>query len=82
MHSNLDVVVCLQIKCNEEVTRRVNNSSATTGFAGTVELCFATGPLALRKYSVFMRYVQCEDRKLGTSSTIHFSTHLESFARN
>ncbi|KAF3424300.1 hypothetical protein E2986_06649 [Frieseomelitta varia] len=54
VHSNLDVV-CLQIKCNEEVTRRVNNSSATTGFAGTVELCFATGPLALRKYSVFMR---------------------------
>ncbi|KAK9310406.1 hypothetical protein QLX08_000376 [Tetragonisca angustula] len=53
-------VICVHaqhilIKCNEEVTRRVNNSSATTGFAGTVELCFATGPLALRKYSVFMR---------------------------
>ncbi|XP_068974164.1 proton-coupled amino acid transporter-like protein CG1139 isoform X2 [Bombus flavifrons] len=53
-------VICVHaqhilIKCNEEVTRRVNDASATTGFAGTVELCFATGPLALRKYSVFMR---------------------------
>ena len=88
MHSNLDVVVCLQIKCNEEVTRRVNNSSATTGFAGTVELCFATGPLALRKYSVFMRYVYVwyEDHKIGTSSTIRSSaapnSSLELFAGN
>ncbi|XP_076386106.1 proton-coupled amino acid transporter 2 isoform X1 [Megachile rotundata] len=45
------------IKCNDEVMRRVNDGSATTGFAGTVELCFATGPLALRKYSVFIRKV-------------------------
>ncbi|XP_026297521.1 proton-coupled amino acid transporter 1 isoform X2 [Apis mellifera] len=53
-------VICVHaqhilIKCNEEVTRRVNDPNATTGFAGTVELCFATGPLSLRKYSVFMR---------------------------
>ncbi|XP_029047256.2 proton-coupled amino acid transporter 2-like isoform X2 [Osmia bicornis bicornis] len=53
-------VICVHaqhilIKCNEEVTRRVDDVSASTGFAGTVELCFATGPLALRKYSVFMR---------------------------
>ncbi|XP_014209772.1 proton-coupled amino acid transporter 1 isoform X2 [Copidosoma floridanum] len=44
------------LKCNEEVTRRLGDSSdAQTGYAGTVEMCFATGPLALRKYSVFMR---------------------------
>lgn len=42
------------IKCNEEVTRRVGNDNAT-GFAGTVEMCFATGPLGLRKYSNLMR---------------------------
>ncbi|XP_017893262.1 proton-coupled amino acid transporter 2 isoform X1 [Ceratina calcarata] len=53
-------VICVHaqhilVRCNEEVTRRVNDPSATTGFAGTVELCFATGPLSLRKYSVFMR---------------------------
>ncbi|KZC12087.1 PREDICTED: proton-coupled amino acid transporter 1 isoform X2 [Dufourea novaeangliae] len=45
------------VRCNEEVTRRVNDPVATSGFAGTVEMCFATGPLALRKYSVFMRKV-------------------------
>lgn len=43
------------IKCNEEVTRRVGNDTNTCGFAGTVEMCFATGPLGLRKYSTFMR---------------------------
>ncbi|KAG7211445.1 hypothetical protein KM043_010729 [Ampulex compressa] len=43
------------VKCNEEVTRRVGDANVTTGFAGTVELCFATGPLRLRKYSVLMR---------------------------
>ncbi|XP_046833399.1 proton-coupled amino acid transporter 2-like isoform X1 [Vespa crabro] len=43
------------IQCNEEVKRRVGDPSIQSGFAGTVELCFATGPLALRKYSVFMR---------------------------
>lgn len=53
-------VICVHaqhilVKCNEEVTRRVNNPVATSGFAGTVEMCFATGPLSLRKYSVLMR---------------------------
>ncbi|CAL1680411.1 unnamed protein product [Lasius platythorax] len=43
------------IKCNEEVTRRVGNNTNTSGFAGTVEMCFATGPLGLRKYSILMR---------------------------
>ncbi|KAL6423468.1 hypothetical protein ACFW04_010213 [Cataglyphis niger] len=43
------------IKCNEEVTRRVGNDADTSGFAGTVEMCFATGPLGLRKYSILMR---------------------------
>ncbi|XP_043465241.1 proton-coupled amino acid transporter 1 isoform X2 [Leptopilina heterotoma] len=44
------------LKCNEEVTRRLGDSITTQpGFAGTVELCFATGPIPLRKYSVFMR---------------------------
>ncbi|XP_012228414.1 proton-coupled amino acid transporter 1 isoform X2 [Linepithema humile] len=43
------------IKCNEEVRRRVGDSNETSGFAGTVEMCFATGPLGLRKYSNFMR---------------------------
>ncbi|KOC67447.1 Proton-coupled amino acid transporter 4 [Habropoda laboriosa] len=54
-HILVRIIICSQIKCNEEVTRRVNDPSASTGFAGTVELCFATGPLSLRKYSVFMR---------------------------
>ncbi|XP_019886860.2 proton-coupled amino acid transporter 1 isoform X2 [Ooceraea biroi] len=53
-------VICVHaqhilIKCNEEVTRRVGDSTNTSGFAGTVEMCFATGPLRLRKYSIFMR---------------------------
>ncbi|XP_054013323.1 proton-coupled amino acid transporter 2-like isoform X3 [Hylaeus anthracinus] len=53
-------VICVHaqhilVQCNEEVTRRVNDPQATSGFAGTVEMCFATGPLALRKYSVLMR---------------------------
>ncbi|XP_076248738.1 proton-coupled amino acid transporter 2 isoform X3 [Calliopsis andreniformis] len=53
-------VICVHaqhilVNCNEEVTRRVNDPIAASGFAGTVEMCFATGPLALRKYSVFMR---------------------------
>ncbi|XP_076669235.1 proton-coupled amino acid transporter 2 isoform X3 [Andrena cerasifolii] len=53
-------VICVHaqhilVKCNEEATRRVNDPAATSGFAGTVEMCFATGPLALRKYSVLMR---------------------------
>lgn len=53
-------VICVHaqhilIKCNEEVTRRVGNDTNTCGFAGTVEMCFATGPLGLRKYSTFMR---------------------------
>ncbi|XP_076384401.1 proton-coupled amino acid transporter-like protein acs isoform X2 [Megalopta genalis] len=53
-------VICVHaqhvlLKCNAEVTRRVNDPTATSGFAGTVEMCFATGPLSLRKYSVFMR---------------------------
>ncbi|KAK2589257.1 hypothetical protein KPH14_007817 [Odynerus spinipes] len=43
------------VQCNEEVRRRIGDSNIQPGFAGTVELCFATGPLALRKYSVFMR---------------------------
>ncbi|XP_020290475.1 proton-coupled amino acid transporter 2-like isoform X2 [Pseudomyrmex gracilis] len=43
------------IKCNEEVTRRVGGGSDTSGFAGTVEMCFATGPLGVRKYSGVMR---------------------------
>lgn len=53
-------VICVHaqhilINCNEEVTRRVGNPHVTNGFAGTVEMCFATGPLRLRKYSMFMR---------------------------
>ncbi|XP_043261483.1 proton-coupled amino acid transporter 1 isoform X1 [Colletes gigas] len=53
-------VICVHaqhilIQCNEEVRRRVNDPNATSGFADTVELCFATGPLSLRKYSVHMR---------------------------
>ncbi|XP_011872342.1 PREDICTED: proton-coupled amino acid transporter 1-like isoform X2 [Vollenhovia emeryi] len=43
------------IKCNEEVTRRVGDGTNTSGFAGTVEMCFATGPIGFRKYSTFMR---------------------------
>ncbi|XP_008211053.1 proton-coupled amino acid transporter 1 [Nasonia vitripennis] len=44
------------LKCNEEVRRRLGSSlEASPGYATTVELCFATGPLAVRKYSVFMR---------------------------
>ncbi|XP_029172044.1 proton-coupled amino acid transporter 1-like isoform X3 [Nylanderia fulva] len=43
------------IKCNKEMTRRVGNEMNATGFAGTVEMCFATGPLGLRKYSSLMR---------------------------
>ncbi|XP_014487490.1 PREDICTED: proton-coupled amino acid transporter 2 isoform X1 [Dinoponera quadriceps] len=43
------------IKCNEEVTRRVGDGADASGFAGTVEMCFATGPLGLRKYSSMMR---------------------------
>ncbi|XP_023289465.1 proton-coupled amino acid transporter 1 isoform X2 [Orussus abietinus] len=44
------------VRCNEEVTRRMGNSlTQQPGFAGTIELCFATGPLRLRKYSVLMR---------------------------
>jgi len=39
------------------VTRRVGHDTNTTGFAGTVEMCFATGPIRFRKYSIFMRYV-------------------------
>ncbi|XP_070168997.1 proton-coupled amino acid transporter 1 isoform X1 [Polyergus mexicanus] len=53
-------VICVHaqhilIKCNEEVTRRVGNDTDASGFAGTVEMCFATGPLRLRKYSILMR---------------------------
>ncbi|XP_015602545.1 proton-coupled amino acid transporter 1 isoform X2 [Cephus cinctus] len=44
------------LNCNEEVRRRVGDSSTVQpGFAGTVELCFATGPLRFRKYSVLIR---------------------------
>lgn len=43
------------IKCNEEVTRRVGDGTNTSGFAGTVEMCFATGPIGFRKYSTLMR---------------------------
>ncbi|XP_011056048.1 PREDICTED: proton-coupled amino acid transporter 1-like isoform X3 [Acromyrmex echinatior] len=43
------------IKCNKEVTRRVGHDTNTTGFAGTVEMCFATGPIRFRKYSTFIR---------------------------
>ncbi|XP_058790606.1 proton-coupled amino acid transporter 1 isoform X2 [Phymastichus coffea] len=44
------------LNCNDEVQRRLGSSLETQpGYAATVELCFATGPLALRKYSVFMR---------------------------
>ncbi|XP_032691428.1 proton-coupled amino acid transporter 1 isoform X2 [Odontomachus brunneus] len=43
------------IKCNEEVTRRVGDGDGASGFAGTVEMCFATGPLGLRRYSSLMR---------------------------
>ncbi|XP_031826594.1 proton-coupled amino acid transporter 2 isoform X4 [Nomia melanderi] len=55
-------VICVHaqhilVKCNEEVKRRVNDPIAASGFAGTVEMCFATGPLSLRKYSVLMRKV-------------------------
>ncbi|XP_076645511.1 proton-coupled amino acid transporter 2 isoform X2 [Halictus rubicundus] len=53
-------VICVHaqhilVKCNEEVTRRMNDPAAASGFAGTVEMCFAAGPLSLRKYSVLMR---------------------------
>ncbi|XP_043501944.1 proton-coupled amino acid transporter 1-like isoform X1 [Polistes fuscatus] len=53
-------VICVHaqhilVQCNEEVKRRIGDSNIQPGFAGTVELCFATGPLAVRKYSVFMR---------------------------
>ncbi|XP_011632277.1 proton-coupled amino acid transporter 2-like isoform X2 [Pogonomyrmex barbatus] len=53
-------VICVHaqhilIKCNEEVTRRVGDGTNTSGFAGTVEMCFATGPIRFRKYSSFMR---------------------------
>jgi len=51
------ILYLLQIKCNEEVTRRVGSDISTNGFAGTVEMCFATGPIGLRKYSTFMRCV-------------------------
>ncbi|KAJ8667950.1 hypothetical protein QAD02_009613 [Eretmocerus hayati] len=44
------------LKCNKEITRRLGNTlDAQPGYAATVELCFATGPLSLRKYSVIMR---------------------------
>ncbi|XP_012532802.1 proton-coupled amino acid transporter 1 isoform X2 [Monomorium pharaonis] len=43
------------INCNEEVTRRVGNGTSMSGFAETVEMCFATGPIGFRKYSTFMR---------------------------
>lgn len=53
-------VICVHaqhilVQCNEEVRRRIGDPNIQPGFAGTVELCFATGPLALRKFSVFMR---------------------------
>ncbi|OXU24721.1 hypothetical protein TSAR_008381 [Trichomalopsis sarcophagae] len=54
-------VICIHaqhilLNCNKEVRRRLGSSLETNpGYAATVELCFATGPLALRKYSVFMR---------------------------
>lgn len=53
-------VICVHaqhilIRCNEEVTRRVGDGTNTSGFAGTVEMCFATGPIGLRKYSTIMR---------------------------
>ncbi|XP_033221689.1 proton-coupled amino acid transporter 1 isoform X2 [Belonocnema kinseyi] len=54
-------VICVHaqhilLRCNDEVKRRVGDCLQTKpGFAGTVELCFATGPIPLRKYSVFMR---------------------------
>lgn len=49
--------------------RRIGDSIETTGFAKTVEMCFATGPLGLRKYSVSMRFViSKEERKSETIS--------------
>ncbi|XP_023315601.1 proton-coupled amino acid transporter 1 isoform X2 [Trichogramma pretiosum] len=54
-------VICIHaqhilLNCNDEVQRRLGDSLASQpGYATTVELCFATGPLALRKYAVFMR---------------------------
>lgn len=53
----------LQIRCNEEVTRRVGDGTNTSGFAGTVEMCFATGPIGLRKYSTIMRCVHTKRKK-------------------
>ncbi|XP_066591707.1 proton-coupled amino acid transporter 1-like isoform X2 [Prorops nasuta] len=53
-------VICVHaqhilLQCNEEVKRRVGDADFQPGFAGTVELCFATGPIRLRKYSVLIR---------------------------
>ncbi|XP_043286776.1 proton-coupled amino acid transporter 1-like isoform X2 [Venturia canescens] len=54
-------VICVHaqhilINCNEEICRRLGTTKdARPGFAGTVEMCFETGPLSLRKYSVMMR---------------------------
>ncbi|XP_011495340.1 PREDICTED: proton-coupled amino acid transporter 1 isoform X2 [Ceratosolen solmsi marchali] len=54
-------VICIHaqhilLNCNAEVRRRLGSSlERQPGYAMTVELCFATGPLALRKYAVFMR---------------------------
>ncbi|XP_046410654.1 proton-coupled amino acid transporter 1 isoform X4 [Neodiprion fabricii] len=54
-------VICVHaqhilLRCSEEMSRRLGNDAVQNpGFAGTVELCFATGPLKLRKYSTTMR---------------------------
>jgi hypothetical protein len=44
------------------VTRRVGDGTNTSGFAGTVEMCFATGPLGLRRYSSIMRCVRTREK--------------------
>lgn len=75
---NNSVIVCSQVQCNEEVTRRVNDPNATSGFAGTVEVCFATGPLALRKYSAAMRFVcVSEEDDTRTPSTVFIRNNVE-----
>ncbi|XP_048515661.1 proton-coupled amino acid transporter 1 isoform X2 [Athalia rosae] len=44
------------LRCSEEMSRRLGDGGEQhLGFASTVELCFATGPLSLRKFSSTMR---------------------------
>ncbi|KAJ8667951.1 hypothetical protein QAD02_009614 [Eretmocerus hayati] len=44
------------INCSEEIRRKLGDRlDVPPDYAATVELSFATGPLSLRKYAVFMR---------------------------